>query len=286
MGFWGRVPGAAANGKFDRVCSRVWHKIVGTGAVGRARVNARWLIPVGALALGLVLLVVPYPSWLPAGTNRLTDLGAAVAGGAVIAFTVLLVERGFQAEAERRTLQFQAEAERRALQFQLGLQRTISSVDLRGQNLRESYWMRKTVSESNLSGAEFDGSSLYECRIEDTYLYGARFVRASLIGTTFDGAYLAGASFRGANLTSAEFKVTTVFGRHDRENVSSVTGEKFGKVDFAGADLNNTDFRGADLSNVQGLVSAVNKCKARHDQATRWPGGELPVGFGPPERPA
>lgn len=221
------------------------------------------------MVLGFALLA--YPSGWPTDTNRLTDLGAALAGGAVIALAVLLVERGFQAEAERR-----------ALQFQLGLQETVASVDLRELDLRGSYWMRKMVSESNLSGVEFDGSSLYECRIVRTYLFGARFAGANLTGTKFDGAWLAGASFRDANLAQVDFRLA-VFGRRDRDNVSPVTKGKFGSVDFAGADLDKTDLRGADLRNVEGLASAVNKHTARHDQATRWPRGNRPSGFGAPE---
>jgi uncharacterized protein YjbI with pentapeptide repeats len=115
------------------------------------------LIPVIVLASGLYM-------WWPPGAppNRHSDLGTALIGGAIVAFSVLYLEQQFSRNYERRNLQ-----------LQLGTRTDFPGIDLSDRDLSGFYLTGKDFSGANLKGANLRGANLSGANLSHATLDGA-----------------------------------------------------------------------------------------------------------------
>lgn len=104
--------------------------------------------------------------------------------------------------------------------------RNFVDVDLAGATLRDGFFARSDLSQSDFSAVDARRAKFTDAVLVDTHWAGAR-----LIGTDFTKSDLSGASFEGADLRRARFFRADLRG-----------------VDFTGARLDGTDFLKADLS--------------------------------------
>lgn len=242
--------------------------------------------------------------------NRYSELGAAMAGGAIIAGTVLVAERLFAFEAEDRAANFQeklqvessgfqAGLQKDALRFQVSLVKDVSGIDLRDQDLSKSYWHGKIVKNAYLTRVRLNDSLLSGCNFESAFLFGANFANSQLDGAIFNAAKLWGADFERADLSGAHLygaffnEQEDFFTGNDDLGAANLTGAILTGADIRGANLKNarlaeadlehTDLRGADLTGVVGMLETKNRDKAIHNDRTIWPDGQIgspPPGFG------
>lgn len=245
--------------------------------------RTNWLLLFVALAIiGVIVWVVPAFDWEWSKSNRFSELGAAVAGGATIAVAVLITERSLTKQAEKeatasrellqqKSLQFQEDLQEESLRFQINLQEKINGMDLREEDLKRSYWNKKEVKDAYLAEAQLDDSLLWECDFSSTYFFGASFVRAKLDRSKFAGARLGGADFTDAKLIG-----TDLSGANLTKQKDPLTDKECGSVILSGADLAYADVCGADLTGVEDIEAAVNLEKLKYDDATIWPGGRKP----------
>ena len=133
--------------------------------------------------------------WLPSRAVRASqsELGAAILGGAVIGFAVLVLQLGMEQRTEILEGQRQAAAVRQ--NTQIGLQNV---TDLRQSNFEESdlsglFLQNKDLSEANLvkanlSGADLRGSDLRGADLRMANLRGANLNETELNGAILNGA--------------------------------------------------------------------------------------------------
>ena len=121
--------------------------------------NPRWYVPGLAGLVGLIILLIGVTIALKAKdsgsalSQAISGFGSAIAGGALVAFVVLLVEQWSGEEAEKR-----------ALLLQVGLWKEVGGLDLRGRDLKGAYWRDVDLSRAHLAKAELDGATLWECK--------------------------------------------------------------------------------------------------------------------------
>lgn len=184
------------------------------------------------------LILVGFGVWLAAVVighdlpGRLSDLGSALLGGAVVAFSVVVLQQqlderadrqrhGFEAhaESERRAFELHAESERRAfeaaleaqnLRLVVGLQVDLTKADLSRVDLSRAVFNRKTLTEAvfekaTLTGAVFVSAELRKAVFLHATLIDTQFVGADLTDAKFSFADLKGAVFLGADVTKAVF---------------------------------------------------------------------------------
>lgn len=216
------------------------------------------------------ILIWTIPGWGQKGGysqgNRFTDLGAAVAGGAIVAATVLFIERRYAEQAENRTLR-----------FEVSRTKDVSGIDLRDKNFVDSYWQGKNVVDANLSKVILDKSHLGSCDFSGTLLYEASFVEAKLPEAVFIGSQLGGANFERADLRGASFLSANLSG-----NLIPPEDELQGiGANLAEADLENAVLDYANLLGVEGLDTAKNVKHARRNGFTIWPEGYSPPPYEP-----
>lgn len=261
------------------------------------RMKNHWLLPTAVVVIGLVILAGLVVWAQPEGSilspiadakpNRYSELGAAMAGGAIIAGTVLVTERLFAREAEDRAAKFQESLQKdssefqeglqqETLRFQVSLEKDVSGIDLREQDLSKSYWHEKIVKSAYLTKAQLNESYLRGCNFRSTYLHGVNFSGAHLREADFFGSHLGGANFEEADLTRADLRA---FLKAKEDPLKR--DETFGEVKLAGANLDRTNVKGADLRAVVGIEEIENLGTLKWDELTRWPGGEQPEGLGP-----
>jgi hypothetical protein len=146
----------------------------------------------------LVFLGLMY--WLPSHPIQASrsELGAAILGGAVFGFAVLVLQLGMEQRTEI------IEAQREAAATRQNKQIAFQSVrDLRGANLRRSdlsglFLQNKLLSsanlrEANLSGTDLRGTDLRGADLRNANLSNANLREANLAGAVLDGAILTGA---------------------------------------------------------------------------------------------
>jgi hypothetical protein len=152
--------------------------------------------------------------WLPSRAVRASqsELGAAILGGAVIGFAVLVLQLGMEQRTEILESQRQAAAVRQ--NTQIGLQNV---TDLRRSNFKDSdlsglFLQNKNLSQANLERANLAGTDLRGSDLRGANLRSADLRGANLDETQLDGAILNGAiadrttifplgfNFRGANM--------------------------------------------------------------------------------------
>jgi uncharacterized protein YjbI with pentapeptide repeats len=263
------------------------------------------------LAVGIALLaatVIPgLYLWWPSRSGELakSDLGLALMTGALIAFSVLVLEFMLTQRARKLESQRQDEAEQQALQLLVGRQQNLAGIDL-GCSVAEDgsdckalddfYLSGKVLTDANLRGASLRGARLQRAHMEDAILAGAdlrgsnleraflqRAVldRAQLEGATLRFANLEGASLRGTHLQGADLNFAIV--RADLEGAQLMGAQLFG-VDLQNANLRSAKLQRADLrsstlrdANLAGAdlrkakVEGVEFAHARYDANTKWP---------------
>ena len=167
-----------------------------------------------ALLLGLILLVLFAPGlflWWPpcAPPDRSSELGTALIAGGVVALAVLVLERSFTKEAERRDLL-----------LQLGFVGELRGIDLSGRDLSGFQLTEKTLSyarfrKANLRGANLSGSRLDHADLREADLRDAKMDATDLFpsetlfpsedlipGPIFPDANLQGVGLQGAAYNS------------------------------------------------------------------------------------
>jgi len=121
-----------------------------------------------------------------------TELGASILGGAVVAFSVVIIE----VFAARR-------ADRRELFLMLNFQQDHPGIDLHGWNLADFRLRRKQMPFADLRGANLKRACLVDTNLMYAKLGRANLREADLTNADLRSADLAEADLRGANLTDA-----------------------------------------------------------------------------------
>jgi uncharacterized protein YjbI with pentapeptide repeats len=254
------------------------------------------------LAVGAALLaatVVPgLYLWWPTRSKELakSDLGLALMTGALIAFSVVLLEFLLAQRANRLESERQGESEKQALQLLVGRQRNLSGIDLGGEVLNDFYLNGKDLTGANLRGSSLRRARLQDAvlvetilvrsHLEDSRLEGAHLERAILDGAHLDGAHLRGARLQGARLRGAyllsadlDFAVVRADLAGARLMGARFFGADLGNANLRGAKLQRADLRFASLTGANLAGADLRKAKvggadftnARYDAATRWP---------------
>jgi hypothetical protein len=112
---------------------------------------------------GLGVLLWWPPHALP---DRSSDLGTALIGGGVVALVVLVLERSFAKEAERRDLLLQVGLVDELRGINLN-GRDLSGFLLTGKTLSHARFRRASLRGANLSGARLDYADLCEADLRD-----------------------------------------------------------------------------------------------------------------------
>ncbi len=154
--------------------------------VWRIRPALVWLIRVVALPT----LVIGVGLWLWWGPNndpsRNSDLGAALVGGAVVAFVVLAIQQMLSDVTERRSLQ-----------ITLSMQPSLKDIDLSKRNMTGFYLPRKDLTNANLRLTKLRGAEL-----RDSILTNAKLERADLRDADLSGATLTHVTLQSAKYNS------------------------------------------------------------------------------------
>ena len=103
---------------------------------------------------------------------RLSDLGSALLGGAVVAFAIFILERQFEQRAAAQDRERERAAERQALRLTLGVQPNLRGVDLSKLDL-----VRFSFNGKSLENANFSGAKLERATFVGATLAGAQFVK-------------------------------------------------------------------------------------------------------------
>jgi Pentapeptide repeats (8 copies) len=142
-----------------------------------------------------LLVFIGLWQWLPSRGDRASqsELGAAILGGAVIGFAVLVLQLGMEQRTEILEGQRQAAAVRQ--NTQIGLQ---NLTDLHRSNLKESdlsglFLQNKDFSQANLERANLVGTDLRGSDLRGANLRNADLRGANLADVELDGAILSGA---------------------------------------------------------------------------------------------
>ena len=145
----------------------------------------------------------------------------------------------------------------------------MTSLSLKGHNLRQASFIGCIMVGMDLAGANFQEASLYACDLSNSNLLKTRFIRADLRGARIENANL-----EGANLEKADLRVgglsdggaaydsgQAVNFRGANLSGAKLTGSMATRADFSdailsGANIANADLRGAmlegaDLSNAE-----------------------------------
>jgi uncharacterized protein YjbI with pentapeptide repeats len=193
------------------------------------------------LLIGAAVLFLFIPGavlWWPSRAHRegRIELGAALLGGAAVAFAVLGVQVVVELRANRTLDALEAirnqVAEQRDVRLAVSLQQDLTGADLRNQNLSYLHLPEKKLVDANLAGALLIGSNLTGADLTDSILARTIFTSATLVD-----AELVNADLRNANLSSA--------------------------------DLRDADLSGADLR--EAILTDTNLEGAIYDLRTRWP---------------
>lgn len=181
--------------------------------------------PIAIVALFVALTVLALIGWHLWTRQRTreskSNLGAALLGGLVVGFTVLIAQLLIQTRSDEA-------AEQRSLQLLVGLQKDLTGVDLHGRDLRGFFLRDKTLRFAQLEGTDLSGADLY----------GADLSHANLARANLQDAGLPYTKLFSANLSEADLRSATLVNANAREaNLSD--------ANLVGTDLRGTDRRGA-----------------------------------------
>ncbi|MCG7521628.1 pentapeptide repeat-containing protein [Ruegeria sp. Ofav3-42] len=151
----------------------------------------------------------------------------------------------------------------------------LQNVDFSGAQLQGAVFWSATLDQSqfncvdnenkkhcsNLTGAEFRGSSLNRASFKSAHLNDTRFIDVTANGVNFEGVEIRQAHFVGTRLAGSNFHgsmlAETSFLRNGSypEDITDIRGADFTnahliRVDFSGADLSGVDMRGAEIDQV------------------------------------
>jgi uncharacterized protein YjbI with pentapeptide repeats len=271
-------------------------------------------MPVWAIALiGFVALagtVVPgVRLWWPTRVDPLSrrDLGLALMTGALIAFSVLLLQLLFdirlaQSDHKREARQVAAdrrradEADQANFQLFVTRQADLAGVDLSRKQMIGFFLQGKNFAGANLSGANLRtailrhanlvGANLRDANLRDADLSYANLNQANLEGADLTGATLGYADFSrarmsGSKLVRADLGVATLRAdlRHADLRFANLYNADLAPANLARANLRGATLkyatlrgailRGADLRASQ--LEGVNFSHVQFDWLTRWP---------------
>jgi hypothetical protein len=152
--------------------------------VWRIRPALVWFIRVVALPTFVIAVGI----WLWWGPNndprRNSDLGAALVGGAVVAFVVLAIQQMLSDATERRSLQ-----------ITLSMQNPLRDIDLSKRDMTGFYLPGKDLSNANLRLTKLRGAELRDANLTDAKLERADLRDVDLSGATLTSVTLQGAKF-------------------------------------------------------------------------------------------
>jgi uncharacterized protein YjbI with pentapeptide repeats len=267
-----------------------------------------WTIAaVGGALLALTVIPGVY-LWWPSRSKELakSDLGLALMTGALIAFSVLVLEFLLTQRARKLESVRQDEAEKQALQLLVGRQRNLAGIDLgcsaaekdadcgevldgfylsgkiltdanlRGSSLQQVRLENARLQQAILAGADMEGANLEGAHLERAILDRARLHGAVLRFANLEGARLRGAQLPRANLdfallradlAGAQLVGASLFGA-DLAN-ANLRGAKLQRADLRSASLAGANLAGADLRNA--MAGGADFTNARFDDATDWP---------------
>lgn len=223
------------------------------------------------VVLGLGLVVMGIVLWLPARNGPSTansDLGLALVGGGlaisagfIVARTVFMAERRFDATLRASD----AARHRDALKQTLSLTPSLVGVDLGGKDLFGAFLRKKDMRFANLKKARLSSADLSEAKLHDAILNGA-----DLMGCDLRGGELTGADLRDACLDYATLDGATFF-RAD------LRGATLRKASLAGVSFVDSRLAGTNMSDARG--ERIDFVDATFDVDTKWPnGGSKPAG--------
>jgi uncharacterized protein YjbI with pentapeptide repeats len=257
--------------------------------------------------IGLVIVVVVVGTiaggaylWWPGHSTDIgrQDLGVALLTGALIAFSVLVIQLLVDFRARQADQRRQAASEHQSLQISLG-PRKLPSIDLSDANLEKFYMRHKVLTDANLSHSRLKNAVLAQARLVRADLTGADLTSAVLTGAfltnaTLDDAHLEkadmyGAHLNGASLEGAHLDGATLTDAHLQADLklaqldeATLDNADLAKADLIGADLRDAwladaDLRGAILygANLQGTRTTLPYALldgAKYDRkTTKWP---------------
>lgn len=257
-----------------------------------------WTIAlIGSVALA-VTVIPGIRLWWPSRADpvRRSDLGLALMTGALIAFSVLLLQLLFDlrmADTDRKRSDREDQAN-----FQLFVTRqsNLAGVELSGKRMDGFFLQGKNLSGANLSfanlrgavlrhsnlvGAKLRGADLTEADLVHANLSEANFEDADLTRAKFAFADLSRARMSGAILVHADLGVATL--RADLRRADLRFANLY-NADLAPANLRGANLRGATLkyatlrgAALQGAdlraaqLEGVNFSHVTYDRHTRWP---------------
>jgi uncharacterized protein YjbI with pentapeptide repeats len=254
-----------------------------------------WVI-LSVAALLLVLFVVPgVYLWRPFWPyrKRRGELGLALLTGALIGFSILVVQVLFDQRISSIEGRRARQAEQQSLQLAIGQNEDISGIDLAGAKLTGLYLGRKQMNGARLVGADLDRAVLDRAVLRRADLYrvdlnGATAKEADLSGANIANANLAGVDLRGAKLPGATLRGATLPGAmlSLADASADLRGADLERATLAGADLSQADLRGANLAGADVRLASLpgadlrganlegaNLKWATYDWATQWPAG-------------
>lgn len=117
----------------------------------------------------------------------------------------------------------------------------LTNSQLSGINFSGSTLKKVNLQNCKLQGAQFIDSKLKQCMIKDSNLERSKFINAELKGMNFEGCDIQGTTFKNCQLQSAIFKGV------DCKNVS-----------FKGSNLRSANFRGATNITKEMILEADN----------------------------
>ncbi len=125
-----------------------------------------------ALCAATALVVIGFVLWLSGSTHgdKTTQLGAGLISGAVISYSVALLNWANQQSTDRARSADQARDAASRLQLALGLRDDLTGVDLRGRDLAGFF----------LGGKTLVGASLAKADLSEVDLVGAKLLEADL----------------------------------------------------------------------------------------------------------
>jgi uncharacterized protein YjbI with pentapeptide repeats len=253
-------------------------------------------VPILMLIMGSTLAMIGWNIWKrdrdEPGSR--SDLGAALLGGAVVAFIVFGLQLVSEQQRERLT-------EHQSLQLTIGLSRDLGGADLAGRDLTGFYFQGKDLREANLRGAVLVEANLTRANVGGADLREADLRRANLSEAQFtdpkicpqeaqlQGAVLEGATMKFANLTKMQlaginFRAANLeFANFDEANLQNadLRSSQLFETSFVGADLRGADLRDTKFKLLDDLYSSEYDIyeafkDVTFDNRTQWP-----IGFDP-----
>ncbi len=130
----------------------------------------RWLLPPLLFLVGFIIWLLSWDTG--EGSGNYSDLGSAIAGGAIVTLIVLIVERQFAIETDRSNTQLQITLQKQATELEVGLWKKAQGIGLRFRDLKGIHWRFVDISQADLTKASFEESTILECILDGAYLWG------------------------------------------------------------------------------------------------------------------